>query len=25
VQRLYPDHVLILVGERNIIIRPRNP
>ena len=25
VQRLYTDHVLILVGERNIIIRPRNP
>lgn len=25
VQRLYPDHVLILVGERNIIIRPRKP
>jgi len=25
VQRLYPEHVLILVGERNIVIRPRNP
>ncbi len=25
VKRLYPEYVLILVGERNIIIRPRNP
>lgn len=25
VQRLYPEHVLILVGERDIIIRPRHP
>lgn len=23
--KLYPEHVLILIGERNIIIRPRNP
>lgn len=25
ISRLYPDYVLILIGERNIIIRPRNP
>ncbi|MBR5888882.1 MAG: hypothetical protein IKY92_02425 [Akkermansia sp.] len=25
IQRLYPEHVLVLVGERDIIIRPRNP
>ena len=25
ISKLYPEHVLILIGERNIIIRPRNP
>lgn len=25
VARLYPNHHLVLIGERNIIIRPRNP
>ncbi len=25
ISKLYPEHVLILIGERNIIIRPRKP